>query len=68
MTPEEKAVRMMLLDCTQEQQEFYREEMHRLLETFKASYDINHEDYKNLYVAALAIAMSKFVEYVESNE
>lgn len=65
MSPEEKAVKMWLLDKSQEEQEFYREEMFRMLETFKDDYDIIKENRKELYVAATAMAVVKFTEYVE---
>jgi hypothetical protein len=68
MSPEEKAVKMWLLDKSQEEQEFYREEMFRMLETFKDDYDIIKENHKELYIAAIAMAVVKFTEYVESKQ
>jgi hypothetical protein len=68
VTKEEQAVRMWLLDKSQEEQEFYREEMFRMLETFKDDYDITKENLKELYVAAIAMAVVKFTEYVESKQ
>jgi hypothetical protein len=64
MTKEEQAVRMWLLDKSPSQQEFYRIEMQNFLDTFKAHYEDLDEEDKELYVAALGIAVVKFTQYV----
>ncbi len=64
MTKEEQAVRMWLLDKTPSQQEFYRIEMQNFLDMFKTHYEDLDEEDKELYVAALGIAVVKFTQYV----
>ena len=64
MTKEEQAVRMWLLDKSPSQQEFYRIEMQNFLDMFKAHYEYLDEEDKELYVAALGIAVVKFTQYV----
>lgn len=64
MTKEEQAVRMWLLDKSPSQQEFYRIEMQNFLDTFRAHYEDLDEEDKELYVAALGIAVVKFTQYV----
>ncbi len=64
MIKEEQAVRMWLLDKTPSQQEFYRIEMQNFLDMFKTHYEDLDEEDKELYVAALGIAVVKFTQYV----
>ena len=64
MSPEEQAVRLALLDKTPEEQEFYRNIMQTTLDNFKEQYSQYDENHQELYVAALAIAFTKFAETV----
>jgi hypothetical protein len=68
MSPEEKAVRMMLLDKSEIEQEFYRHYMERLLTQFKETYRSFDNSSKDLWLCSLSIAMLKFAEYVEDNK
>lgn len=65
MSPEEKAVKLALLDCTAEQQEFYRNVMQTTLDNLKAEYaKYDDEESQGLFVAGVAVAFSKFAETI----
>lgn len=68
MSPEEKAVRMMLLDKSPDDQEYYRVNMEHTLEDFKYKYSLLDENDSELWLCSLSIAMLKFAEYVEESK
>ena len=65
MSPEEKAIRMELLDRTAEEQEFYRENMESILKDLKEKYNSVDENKQELWLISLAIAFNKFAEQVK---
>lgn len=67
MTPEEKAVRMFLLDKSPDDQEYYRVNMEHMLENFKYTYSLLDEKDSELFLCALTVAVLKFTEYVEED-
>lgn len=64
MSLEEARVKMHLLDCTPEQQEFYRANMQALLDDFTETYNSFEPEFQDLWLAALSIAMMKFSDSI----
>lgn len=66
MTPEEKSVKMWLLDLPDSQQRHYQSEMNEWYEKFVDLYhSYDDEAYQQIFLASLSIAMIKFAQYVE---
>lgn len=66
MTPEEKAVKMWLLDLPDSQQRHYQSEMSEWYDKFVDLYhSYDTEEYQQLFVASLGVAMIKFAEFLE---
>ena len=69
MTPEEKAVKMWLIDLPEDQQRHYQSEMTEWYEKFKDLYhSYDNKEYQELFIASLGMAMIKFAQYVEQQE
>ena len=69
MTPEEKAIKLWLIDLPESQQRRYQNDMNYYLEMFTDWYhSYNNKEYQELFLASLGMAMIKFGQYVEEQE
>lgn len=65
MSPEEKAIKLALLDKTPEQQEYYRTTMQGFLDDFKSQFEKLEEEHQELWIYALSVSMIKLGEHYE---